>query len=197
MKRILVLTLIIIVSTLAAARDKKVKPHPGPYIFTSKASAQTVKALIVQQNLIEGYTLDSDNQFQFRFSQPGEMPPVDEIFMASSGCKGMTTKKVWSYTLLEINGTTKITVIPFWEYPDDYCEKQTKEFLWSRPEEMAAFQAMLDKAPVSSTPAPSAIPASPAAAPVPTPVSAADQQKTKQHAACVELAKANPSIVCQ
>jgi hypothetical protein len=199
MKRVLILILVLVVSTLAAARDKKVKPHPGPYVFTSKASAQTLKAIIVQQNLIEGYTLDSDNQFQFRFSKPAEMPPVDAIFMASSVCKGMTTKSVWSYSLVELNGTTKVTVLPVWEYPDDYCEKQTKEFIWSRPEEMAAFQAMLDKAPASSTQTPSATPAvaSPAIAPPPAPASAADQQRMKQHAACVALAKENPSIVCQ
>jgi hypothetical protein len=195
MKRVLIL--ILIASTLAAARDKKVKPHPGPYVFTSKASAQTLKAIIVQQNLMEGYTLDADNQFQFRFSKPAEMPPVDAIFMASSVCKGMTTKSVWSYSLVELNGTTKVTVLPVWEYPDDYCEKQTKEFIWSRPEEMAAFQAMLDKVPASTTQASSAVPASPATAPAPTPVSAADQQKIKQHAACVALAKDNPSIICQ
>jgi hypothetical protein len=72
------------------------------------------------------------------------MPPVDAIFMASSMCKGMTTKKVWSYTLVELNGTTKATVQPVWEYPDDFCEMQTKEFIWGRPEEIAAFQAIGD-----------------------------------------------------
>jgi hypothetical protein len=197
MKRVLIL--ILAISTLAAARDKKAKPHPGPYVFTSKSSAQTLKALIVQQNLSEGYTLDSANQFQFRFSKPAQMPPVDAIFMASSVCKGMTTKKVWSYTLVEPNGTTKVTVQPVWEYPDDYCATQTQGFVWSRPEEIAAFQAMLDKAPTSSTQAPSATPAvaSPAISPS-TPTSAADQQQSmKQHAACVELAKNNPSITCK
>jgi hypothetical protein len=52
-----------------------------------------------------------DNQFQFRFSKPAQMPPVDAIFMASSMCKGMTTKTVWSYALVELNGTTKVTEI--------------------------------------------------------------------------------------
>jgi hypothetical protein len=177
MKRALIL--ILLLSTLAAARDKKAKPRPGPYVFTSESSAQTLKALIVQANLREGYTLDSDNQLQFRFSMPAQMPPEDAIFIASSLCKGMTTKKVWSYTLVELNGTTKVTVRPFWEYPDDYCKTQTQEFIWGRPEEIAAFRAMLDKAPAS------------------TPVSAADRERAKQHAACLELAKDNPSITCK
>jgi hypothetical protein len=190
MKRILIL--ILAISTLAAARNKKAKVRPGPYVFTSKASAQTLKALIVQANLKEGYTLDSDNQLQFRFSKPEQMPVVDAIFTASSMCKGMTTKKVWSYTLVELNSTTKVTVRPTWEYPDDYCQTQTQEFIWSRAEEIVAFQAMLDKAPTSSgqVPAPTATPAS-------TPTSAADQgQRAKQHAACLELAKDDSSITC-
>ncbi len=149
MRRVLIL--ILAISTVAAARDKKAKANPGPYIFASKASAQTLKVLIVQQNLSEGYTLDVDHQFQFRFSKPAQMPAVDAIFMASSACQGMTTKKVWSYSLVELNGTTKVTVEPVWEYPDDYCQVQTKEFTWGRPEEIAAFQAMLDKAPTLTT----------------------------------------------
>jgi hypothetical protein len=127
MKRVLIL--ILAVSTLAAARDKKAKAQPGPYVFISKASAQTLKVLIVQANLREGYTLDSDNQLQFRFSKPAQMPVVDAIFTASSMCKGMTTKKVWSYTLVELNGTTKVTVEPVWEYPDDYCQTQTQVYM--------------------------------------------------------------------
>ena len=95
-----VLILILAISTLVVARDRKAKAQPGPYAFTSKASAQTLKVLIVQANLREGYTLDSDNQLQFRFSKPAQMPVVDAIFTASSMCKGMTTKKVWSYTLV-------------------------------------------------------------------------------------------------
>ena len=203
MKRILILVLAI--STLAAARDKKAKPHAGPYVFTSKSSAQTLKALIVQQNLIQGYTLDSDNQFQFRFSKPAQMPPVDSIFMASSMCKGMTTKAVWSYTLAELNGTTTVTVQPVWAYPDDYCEMQTKEFIWGRPEEIAAFQAMLDKAP-TATPAPTPVAyqqqAEPAKQSTAQPISADESsgdasRRAKQHAACLELAKNNPSITCR
>jgi hypothetical protein len=192
MKRLLIL--ILAISTVAAARDKKLKPHPGPYVFTSKSSAQTLKVLIVQENLREDYTLDSDNQFQFRLAKPAQMPIVDAIFTASSVCKGMTTKKVWAYTLVELNGTTTVTVQPVWEYPDDYCETQTREFVWSRPEEIAAFQSMLDEAPVSSTQAPSPTPAavSPAVSP-----SAADQQQSKQHADCIKLAKDNPSITCK
>ncbi len=191
MKRALILLLTI--STLAAARDKKPKPQPGPYVFTSKASAQTLKVLIVQQNLREGYTLDSDNQLHLRFSMPAQLPPLDSMFMISGVCKGMTSRKVWFYSLVELNGATKITVQPVWEYPDDDCQTQTREFIWGQPEEIAAFQAMLDKAP-TATPAV----ASPATAPSSTASSATDQQQSaKQHAACVELAKSNPSITCK
>src|ERR1700722_16853225 len=102
MKRILIL--ILAVTTFAVARDKKSKAQPGPYVFTSKASAQTLKVLIVQTNLNEGYALDSETQLQFPFSQPDKMPIVSALFVASSACTGMTTKKVWSYTLRELNG---------------------------------------------------------------------------------------------
>jgi hypothetical protein len=145
MKRVLILLLVM--TTFGAARDKKPKTQPGPYVFTAKASAQTIKTLIVQYNLRDGYALDSDTPLQFRFSKPGEMPLVGALFMASSACPDMTTKKVWSYSLVEANSMTRVTVQPFWEYPDDYCRTQTHELLWSRPEEIAAFQAMLDKAP--------------------------------------------------
>jgi len=197
MKRALILLLAI--STLAAARDKKSRPQPGPYVFTSKASAQTLKGLIVQENLREGYTLDSDNQFQFRFSMPGQLPFMDSIVTITGICKGITTRKVWSYSLVELNGTTKIIVQPVWEYPDEDCQVQTRQFIWGQPEEIAAFKAMLDKAPASSALAPSATPAaSPATAPPSSPTSATDQQQSmKQHAACVELAKDNPSITCK
>ena len=144
MKRVLILLLTL--TTLAAARDKKSKAQPGPYEFTSKASAQTLKSLIVQANLALGYTLDSDKPLQFRFSMPAQMPLVNAVFMASSACPGMTTKKVWSYTLAELDGVTKVTVEPVWEYPDDYCQVQTQPLIWSQNDEIAAFQTMLDKA---------------------------------------------------
>ena len=144
MKRVLIL--ILAITTLAVARDKKSKAQPGPYIFTSKASAQTLKELIVRTNLGEGYALDSDNQLQFRFSKPAQMPVIEALFMASSVCPGMTTKKVWLYTLAELNGMTKVTVQPTWEYPDDYCKTQTQELIWSQRDEIAAFREMLDKA---------------------------------------------------
>jgi hypothetical protein len=218
MKRVLIL--ILALSTLAAAHDKKAKVHPGPYVFTSKASAETVKALIVQENLSEGYTLDSDKQLQLRFSKPGQMPPVDAIFTASSVCKGMTTKMVWLYALAESNVETKVTVQPLWEYPDDYCQIQTQAFIWSRPEEITAFQALLDKAPAAAAHTPTATPApTPVAYQPPTepakpttaqPASVVETSKdaskaasddaarrAKQHAACLELAKDNPSIVCK
>src|SRR4029077_8078451 len=195
MKRVLIL--ILAITTLAGARDKKSKAPPGPYVFTSKASAQTLKVLIVQTNLKEGYALDSDNQFQLRFSKPAQMPVIGALFMASSACTGMTTKKVWSYTLAELNGMTKVTVQPVWEYPDDYCKTQTQALIWSQREEIEAFQAMLDKAPSSNAPIstpPPPLP-SPAVAPASTPPSVADQQhSTTQHTACLELAKDNPSI---
>jgi hypothetical protein len=154
MKRILIL--ILAMTTFAAARDKKSKAQPGPYIFTSKASAQTIKSLIVQANLALGYTLDSDKPLEFRFSMPSQMPTVNAIFDASSACKGMTTKKVWSYSLAEVDGVTRVTVEPVWEFPDDYCQVQTQPLIWSQHEEIAAFQTMLDQAPVSTAKASSA-----------------------------------------
>src|ERR1700722_6457291 len=99
MKRVLIL--ILAITTLAAARDKKSKAQPGPYIFTSRASTQPLKVLIVQANVREGYALGSDDQFQFRFSKPAQMPVIGALFVASSACPSMTTKKVWSYTLTE------------------------------------------------------------------------------------------------
>lgn len=154
MKRVAILILILAVATLAAARDKKEKVKPGPYVFTSKASAQTVKALIVQASLRDGYALDSDSdsdhELQFRFSRPAQMPLYGQLFMASSACPGMTTKQVWSYTLAESNGGTKVTVQPAWDFPDDYCKVQTNAVPWSKPEEMLAFQTMLDKAPAAA-----------------------------------------------
>jgi hypothetical protein len=193
MKRALIL--ILALSTLVVPRDKKAKARPGPYAFTSKASAQTLKVLIVQANLREGYTLDSDNQLQFRFSKPAQMPVVDAVFTASSMCKGMITKKVWSYTLVELKDSTRVIIQPVWEYPDDYCRTQTQEFIWSRPEEIAAFQAMLDEASISSAPSPS--PASRSVAPASARTSADQQRRAKQQAACLELAKDNPSISCK
>ncbi|HTU41752.1 MAG TPA: hypothetical protein VMF10_08585 [Candidatus Aquilonibacter sp.] len=168
MKRVLIVFLAI--TTLAAARDKKSKAQPGPYIFLSKASAQTLKALIVQANLSEGYVLDSDKPLQFRFSTPAQMPMVSALFVASSACTGMTTKKVWSYTLTERDGMTRVIVQPFWEYPDDYCKTQTQGLIWDKKEEMAEFQAMLDKAPTARAqkPALSPAPATPAVAPAST-----------------------------
>src|SRR5271166_2847063 len=129
-----ILALILAITTLAAARDKKEKAKPGPYVFTTKASAQTVKALIVQESLKDGYAVDtdtnSDRELQFRFSRPAQMPLYGQLFMASSACPGMTTKQVWSYTLAELSGMTKVTVQPAWDYPDDYCKTQTNEVPW-------------------------------------------------------------------
>jgi hypothetical protein len=152
MKRVLIV--ILALTTFAAARDKKSKAQPGPYVFISKASAQTIKGLIVQANLALGYTLDSDKQLQFRFSMPAQMPLVNAVFEVSNACPGMTTKKVWSYSLSEVDGVTRVTVEPVWEFPDDYCQVQTQPLIWSEREEIAAFQTMLDKAPVSTAKAP-------------------------------------------
>ncbi|MFZ0732138.1 MAG: hypothetical protein WAM79_07425 [Candidatus Sulfotelmatobacter sp.] len=186
MKRVLIV--ILAITTLASGRDKKLKGQPGPYIFFSKAPAQTLKALIVQANLNEGYVLDADDHLQFSFSKPAQMPIVSALFVASSACTGMTTKKVWSYTLTELHGITKVTVQPVWEYPDDYCKRQTQELIWGQKDEIAVFQAMLDKAPTSNTQAPTP----------PTPTSSADQQQSMtQRAACLELAKDNPSVTCK
>ncbi len=195
MKRVTILILILAMATLAAARDKKPKVKPGPYVFSSKAAAQTIKGLIVQANLNDGYTLDSDDPLQFRFSRPAQMPLYGQLFMASSACGGMTTKQVWSYTLVEHDGMTKVTVQPAWDYPDDYCKTQTNEVPWSKPEEMAAFQAMLDKAPAAAVQAP-AVTATQAAHP--QMVAQEDAaRRAQQHRACLDLAKDNPSITCK
>jgi hypothetical protein len=221
MRRVLIL--ILAMTTLAAARDKKSKAQPGPYVFTSKAAAQTLKALIFQANLGLGYRLDADQQLQFRFSMPAPMPIVSALFAASGTCPGMTTRKVWSYTLTELNGMTRVTVMPVWEYPDDYCQVQTQPLIWSQRDEIAAFQTMLDKAPASKAqvPNPTAAPVLPSVAPVSTTTPAGHQQspetatqttsqpalhdessggateRAKQYAACLELAKDNPSITCK
>ncbi len=218
-KKAAILIVILAITSLAVARDKKEKVKPGPYVFTSKASAQTVKALIVQESLKDGYALDSDtdsdHQLQFRFSRWAQMPLYGQIFMASSACPGMTTKQVWSYTLAESNGVTKVTVQPAWDFPDDYCKVQTNPVPWSKPEEMQAFQAMLDKAPAAIAPAPAAsstaaaakvaaVPASTATASAAQPatqpqVVAQDDaaRRAQQRQACLDLAKNNPSITCK
>jgi hypothetical protein len=217
-----ILTLILAITTLAVARDKKEKAKPGPYVFTTKASAQTVKALIVQESLRDGYAVDtdtdSDHELQFRFSRPAQMPLYGQLFMASNACPGMPTKQVWSYTLTESNGVTKVTVQPAWDFPDDYCKVQTNPVPWSKPEEMVAFQAMLDKAPIAAAQAPAAKSAAVAAAVAPTAAATqpaanptaqpqvvaqddaarrTQQQQAQQHQACLDLAKDNPSIVCK
>jgi hypothetical protein len=46
MKRVLIL--ILAISTSAAARHKKTEARPGPYVFTTKSSAQTLKELIFE-----------------------------------------------------------------------------------------------------------------------------------------------------
>jgi len=189
MKRVTILILILAMATLAGARDKKTKAKPGPYVFSSKASAQTVRGVIVQANLNDGYALDSEDELHFRFSKPAQMPLYGQIFMASNACPGLTTKQVWSYTLAELDGTTKVTVQPAWDYPDDYCKVQTNEVAWSKPEEMTAFQAMLDK-----------VPAAVAQAPAAAAHSAAQEdaaRRAQQHQACLDLAKNNPSITCK
>src|ERR1700722_20123154 len=174
-----ILILILAITSLAVARDKKEKAKPGPYVFTTKASTQTVKALIVQESLRDGYAVDTDtdHELQFRFSRPAQMPLYGQLFMASNACPGMTTKQVWSYTLAESNGVTKATVQPAWDFPDDYCKVPTNPVPWSKPEVIFAFQAMLDKAPVGVTQAPAAksatVAATAAAAATPAPAATA------------------------
>jgi len=206
-----ILILILAITTLTVARDKKEKAKPGPYVFTTKASAQTVKALIVQESLRDGYAVDtdtdSDHELQFRFSRPAQMPLYGQLFMASNACPGMTTKQVWSYTLAESNGGTKVTVQPAWDFPDDYCKVQTNPVPWSKPEEMLAFQALLDKAPAAVAPAPAPTRAATAptvavavAAPSPEPQVVTQEdaaRRAQQHQACLDLAKNNPSITCK
>ena len=206
-----ILILILAITTLAVARDKKEKAKPGPYVFTTKASAQTVKALIVQESLRDGYAVDtdtdSDHELQFRFSRPAQMPLYGQLFMASNACPGMTTKQVWSYTLAESNSVTKVTVQPAWDFPDDYCKVQTNPVPWSKPEEMLAFQALLDKAPAAVAPAPAPTRAATAptvavaaAAPSPEPQVVTQEdaaRRAQQHQACLDLAKNNPSITCK
>jgi hypothetical protein len=99
--------------------------------------------------------------------------------------------------LTELDGTTKVTVQPAWDYPDDYCKVQTNEVAWSKPEEMTAFQAMLDKAPaaVAQAPAPSAAATQAAHPQVVAQEDAA--RRAQQHQACLDLAKDNPSITCK
>src|ERR1700733_4495855 len=211
-----ILILILAITTLAVARDKKEKAKPGPYVFTTKASAHTVKVLIVQESLRDGYAVDtdtdSDHELQFRFSRPAQMPLYGQLFMASNACPGMTTKQVWSYTLAEGNGVTKVTVQPAWAFPDDYCKVQTNPVPWSKPEEMVAFQTMLDKAPIVAAPAPATKSAAVAAAVAPTAAATqpaanptaqpqvvaqddaarrTQQQQAQQHQACLDLAKDN------
>jgi len=224
MRRLLIVMLVI--TTLAVAREKKPKAQAGPYVFTSKASAQTLKQLIVQDNLKDGYKLDADNQFQLRFSKPAQMPFMGALFMIPSACTGMATKKVWSYTFVELNGVTTVTVQPVWEYPGDYCHTQTHELIWNQPDQIAAFQAMLDKAPAANAPTaapPTSAPAAPALVPTPASASVAQEndvrvqpatqttaqpvweaeslgeaaRRAKQHKDCLELAKNNPSIICK
>ena len=220
MKRVLILILILAATTLAAARDKKPKAKPGPYVFTSKASAQTVRDLIVQASLKDGYTLDSDHPLQFRFSRRAQMPLYGALFMASNACPGMTTKQVWSYTLAELSTQTKVTVQPAWEYPDDYCQTQTNDVTWSQPEEIVAFQTMLDKAPAATPQVPSGSHSAATGTgttvaatavvthqqnlaltqPAAQPQAVAQDDgaiRAKQHQACLDLAKDNPSITCK
>ena len=206
-----ILILILAITTLAVARDKKEKAKPGPYVFTTKASAQTVKALIVQESLRDGYAVDtdtdSDHDLTFRFSRLAQMPLYGQLFMASNACPGMTTKQVWSYTLAESNSVTKVTVQPAWDFPDDYCKVQTNPVPWSKPEEMLAFQALLDKAPAAVAPAPAPTRAATAptvavaaAAPSPEPQVVTQEdaaRRAQQHQACLDLAKNNPSITCK
>ena len=86
-----ILILILAITTLAVARDKKEKAKPGPYVFTTKASAHTVKVLIVQESLRDGYAVDtdtdSDHELQFRFSRPARGTVRDSSQKEWTACK--------------------------------------------------------------------------------------------------------------
>jgi len=137
--------MVLATALVAAARDRNAKG--GPYVFTSKASAQTLRPLIIKDMLKDGYTLDNESQSQLRFSKVAQMPAMGALFSIPSACMGVQTHKVWTYTLVELNGITTVTVQPVWEYPGDYCRTQTHELIWNKPDQIAAFQAMLDRAP--------------------------------------------------
>jgi uncharacterized membrane protein len=109
----------------------------------------------------------------------------------------MTTKKVQSYTLVELNGMTKVTVQLSGNIGTITAKRKLRSLIWSQREEIAAFQAMFDKAPTSNAqvPTPASAQASPAVVPTPAPTSVAElQQDTKRHTARLAWAKDNPSI---
>jgi hypothetical protein len=137
----------------AAAREKacseqkqEKRANFGPYIFTTHASAQTIRPLIVKDNLKDGYTLEQETAFTLRFAKNAPMPVLGAAFMIPSACTGLQTRKVWTYTLVEQDGVTTVTVQPMWEYPGDYCRMQTHTLVWNVPSQRAAFQALLDSA---------------------------------------------------
>jgi hypothetical protein len=79
----------------------------GPYIFTTHASAQAIKPLIVKDNLKDGYTLEQETAFTLRFAKNAPMPVLGAAFMIPSACTGLQTRKVWTYTLVEQDGVTQ------------------------------------------------------------------------------------------
>jgi len=177
MKTRVVVSMVLATVLMASARDKNARG--GPYVFTSKASAQTLKPLIVQDMLKDGYALDNESQFQLRFSKVVQMPMMGALFSIPSACTGMQTHKVWTYTMVELNGTTTVTVQPVWEYPGDYCRTQTHELIWNKPDQISAFQAMLDQAPAATAPPAPAprVSAATTSADAPTPVAASHDQQ--------------------
>ena len=116
-----VLILMLAIATLAAARDKKPKAQPGPYVFNSKATAQNSQTT--------DRSIQSKGWLHTRLRQP---VPVAFLQASTDAIHGRTLldpewlhgpddQEVWSYTLVEMNGATTVTVQPVWEYPGDYC----------------------------------------------------------------------------
>jgi hypothetical protein len=122
----------------------------------------------------------------------------------------LSTKIVWAYSVNKQRGGSKNQ-----QSMAEAIAKHFKEFLPNAP--------AISAAPAAATPAPGAVTAVPVAAPAPTPAPALTQaayqrpadpapvatqvspqdnsladaaRKAKQHTACLELAKDNPSITC-
>ena len=142
----------------AVTQDKACSEHKqekhansGPYIFTALAPAQAVKPLIVKDNLRDGYTLEQETTFTLRFAKNAQMPLLGAALMIPSACTGIATRKVWTYTFVEQDGVTTVTVQPVWEYPGNYCRTQTQPLIWNVPSQRAAFQTLLDSAATAKT----------------------------------------------
>jgi hypothetical protein len=75
---------------------------------------------------------------------------------------GMTTKTVQSYTRVELNGMTKVqrrSCSLSGNIRTITAKRKLRSLIWSQREQIAAFQAMLDKAPTSNAQVPTPAPA--------------------------------------